>query len=55
MKTHRIIFAVLTMLFVNAMSAAWAADFLSQLHPYITVKEEYNDKRTTLSRRSSRA
>ena len=43
MKTHRIIFAVLTMLFVNVMSAAWAADFLSQLHPYITVKEEYND------------
>ena len=43
MKTSRIVFAVLVALFMNTTTAVWAADFLSQLHPYITVKEEYND------------
>ena len=44
MKAHRIIFAVImTLFFMNVTTAARAADFLSQFHPYITVKEEYND------------
>lgn len=43
MKTRRIILAVLAALLASPMAAARAADFLSQLHPYVTVKGEYND------------
>ena len=43
MNARRIILAVFALLAVNMAPAAYGADFLSQLHPYITVKEEYND------------
>lgn len=35
--------AVLTVLFVCAVPAAHSADILSQIHPYITITEEYSD------------
>jgi hypothetical protein len=44
MKASRIVFAALMMLIlINGATEARGADFLSQFHPYITVKEEYND------------
>lgn len=35
--------AVLTILFVCAVPAAHSTDILSQIHPYITITEEYSD------------
>ena len=43
MDARRIVLAALALLSMNAAPAAYGADFLSSLHPYITVKEEYND------------
>ena len=43
MNAHRIIFMVFMLLCTAAAPAARAADFLSQLHPRISVTEEYSD------------
>ena len=43
MNARRIVLAALALLSMNAAPAVYGADFLSSLHPYITVKEEYND------------
>ena len=43
MTLRRIILVVLLLSCMNAAPFAQAAELLSQFHPYISVKEEYND------------
>ncbi len=43
MDLRRIIFAVFLLVCMHAVPCAFGADLLSQFHPYINVKEEYND------------
>ena len=43
MILRRMVFAFLLLLCMNAVPFAYGAELLSQFHPYISLKEEYND------------
>ena len=40
---RRVIFTVTMILSLGAANVAYSADFLSQIHPYLTLSEEYSD------------